>query len=221
MMRILSLLLTVTILLGLLPIVGISASAEWVTHVDITINVPKAGSPVEQIGIAETTPSVGGEFKISVLWSKSTTNNTSGWEAICTDDVFEKGYYYLAEAWIYSDLGIYEGLADDASCTFSETITATINGKDCDERFEIFPMGYADGIVRFSYVWYLGDVAKGDINNNDKIDARDYLLLKRAYFGTYNLTCDLSVADINGNGKLDARDYLLLKRAYFGTYTIQ
>ena len=65
------------------------------------------------------------------------------------------------------------------------------------------------------------DFVVGDANGNGKIDARDYLLLKRAYFGTYTLTCDLEVADINGNGKIDARDYLLLKRAYFGTYTIQ
>ncbi|MBR5279143.1 MAG: dockerin type I repeat-containing protein [Clostridia bacterium] len=64
------------------------------------------------------------------------------------------------------------------------------------------------------------DVIVGDINGNGKIDARDYLLLKRAYFGTYTLTCASEAADINGNGKIDARDYLLLKRAYFGTYTI-
>ncbi len=61
----------------------------------------------------------------------------------------------------------------------------------------------------------------GDVNLNGDIDARDYLLLKRGYFGTYNLIPIAKAAgDINGNGKLDARDYLLLKRAYFGTYTI-
>lgn len=65
------------------------------------------------------------------------------------------------------------------------------------------------------------DFVVGDVNGNGKIDARDYLLLKRAYFGTYTLTCADAVSDINGNGKIDARDYLLLKRAYFGTYTIQ
>ena len=65
------------------------------------------------------------------------------------------------------------------------------------------------------------DYTVGDINGNGKIDARDYLLLKRAYFGTYTLTCAPEAADVNGNGKLDARDYLLLKRAYFGTYEIK
>ncbi len=66
-----------------------------------------------------------------------------------------------------------------------------------------------------------GSAKKGDVNDNGKIDARDYLLLKRAFFKTYTLTCDLSVADINDNGKLDARDYLLLKRAFFKTYEIK
>jgi len=64
-------------------------------------------------------------------------------------------------------------------------------------------------------------VVKGDINENGNIDARDYLLAKRAYFGTFTLDKASEYAsDINGNGKLDARDYLLLKRAYFGTYTM-
>ncbi len=63
---------------------------------------------------------------------------------------------------------------------------------------------------------------RGDINQNGKIDARDYLLLKRAYFGTYDLDAVTTLlADINENGTVDARDYLLLKRAYFTTYTIE
>ncbi len=60
---------------------------------------------------------------------------------------------------------------------------------------------------------------RGDVNENGKVDARDYLLLKRNFFGTYDLTTQLQmVGDINGNGKVDARDYLLLKRYFFGTY---
>ncbi len=62
---------------------------------------------------------------------------------------------------------------------------------------------------------------KGDVNMNGKIDARDYLLLKRAFFKTFTLQCADEIADINDNGKLDARDYLLLKRAFFKTYTIK
>ncbi len=62
---------------------------------------------------------------------------------------------------------------------------------------------------------------RGDINLNDKIDARDYLLLKRAFFKTYELKgVAEALSDVNNNEKLDARDYLLLKRAYFKTYEI-
>ena len=63
-------------------------------------------------------------------------------------------------------------------------------------------------------------VVKGDINGNGKIDSMDYVLLKRAYFGTYELK-DLAVGDLNDNGKIDSMDYVYLRRAYFGTYTIK
>ena len=58
----------------------------------------------------------------------------------------------------------------------------------------------------------------GDLNGNDEIDAVDYSLLKRAYFGAY--TTDVAIGDINGNDEIDAVDYSLLKRAYFGAYAL-
>ena len=68
-----------------------------------------------------------------------------------------------------------------------------------------------------------GNVSKyklGDINNNGTIDSMDYVLLKRAYFGTYKLK-DIAVGDINKNGTIDSMDYVYLRRAYFGTYMIK
>ncbi len=63
---------------------------------------------------------------------------------------------------------------------------------------------------------------RGDVNENGKIDARDYLLLKRAFFKTYDLNETTTLlADVNENNSVDARDYLLLKRAFFKTYTIE
>ncbi len=59
---------------------------------------------------------------------------------------------------------------------------------------------------------------KGDINGNGEIDAVDYTMLKRAYFGIYAV--DLTAGDINGNDEIDAVDYTMLKRAYFGIYVI-
>lgn len=61
----------------------------------------------------------------------------------------------------------------------------------------------------------------GDINDNGKIDMTDYILLKRAYFGTFPLTEEQSArGDLNNNGKIDMTDYILLKRVYFGTWQI-
>ena len=64
--------------------------------------------------------------------------------------------------------------------------------------------------------------AKGDINGDGEISSMDYVLLKRAYFGTYKLN-DLQTdsADINGDGEISSMDYILLKRAYFGTFEIK
>ena len=64
------------------------------------------------------------------------------------------------------------------------------------------------------------DVKKGDVNGNGDIDSMDYVLLKRAYFGTYELK-ELAVGDLNDNGKIDSMDYVYLRRAYFGTYVIK
>ena len=61
---------------------------------------------------------------------------------------------------------------------------------------------------------------KGDINTSGDIDSMDYVLLKRAYFGTFELT-DLAVGDLNNNEIIDSMDYVYLRRAYFGTYEVE
>ncbi len=78
-----------------------------------------------------------------------------------------------------------------------------------------------EAYAEFSIAEPAPEYNKGDINMNGRLDARDYLLLKRAFFKTYTLQCTDEIADINDNGRLDARDYLLLKRAFFKTYTIK
>jgi len=65
-------------------------------------------------------------------------------------------------------------------------------------------------------------VVKGDVNGDGTITSRDYLLVKRTFFGTYSLeNVYLKAALVSGKAELNVRDYLLLKRAYFGTYKIQ
>ncbi|MBE6691812.1 MAG: hypothetical protein E7586_00575 [Ruminococcaceae bacterium] len=63
------------------------------------------------------------------------------------------------------------------------------------------------------------EVMKGDVNGNGEIDSIDYAMLKRAYFGIYNV--EANVGDINGNEEIDSIDYSMLKRVYFGIYQIQ
>lgn len=64
----------------------------------------------------------------------------------------------------------------------------------------------------------------GDINGDYTVDADDYILLKRIYFGTSKYTSfgDKTEmrSDVDGNGVVNADDYILLKRACFGLYTI-
>ena len=57
----------------------------------------------------------------------------------------------------------------------------------------------------------------GDVNGNGVLDMTDVMLIKRAYFGSFDLTEEQQKrADFNQNGKIDMLDYILAKRKYFG-----
>ncbi len=61
----------------------------------------------------------------------------------------------------------------------------------------------------------------GDVNNSGDIDSMDYVLVKRAYFGTFTFDDQqLKRGDVNKSGDIDSMDYVLIKRAYFGTFVI-
>lgn len=61
----------------------------------------------------------------------------------------------------------------------------------------------------------------GDVNGDGKIDAYDYLMIKRCFLGTFALGgTSLLAADIDQNGEIDAFDYLCIKRHFLGTYKI-
>ncbi|MBQ4317157.1 MAG: discoidin domain-containing protein, partial [Clostridia bacterium] len=60
----------------------------------------------------------------------------------------------------------------------------------------------------------------GDVNDDEKVDSLDYLLVKRACFKTYELSeSEFVRADVNCDEVIDSTDYLLVKRIAFGTYT--
>ncbi len=60
----------------------------------------------------------------------------------------------------------------------------------------------------------------GDVNDSKEIDSMDYVLVKRAYFGTFDFNEDqFARGDVNKSGDIDSMDYVLIKRAYFGTFS--
>lgn len=61
----------------------------------------------------------------------------------------------------------------------------------------------------------------GDIDGNGKVEATDYMLLKRAILGTRKLSDEEAViADVNQDGTIDANDYMFLKRGVLGTFKL-
>lgn len=62
---------------------------------------------------------------------------------------------------------------------------------------------------------------KGDINGDGAVSAVDYLLVKRAFLGTYSLSNEkLKAADINEDSKVNSIDYLSVKRHFYGTFSV-
>ena len=60
----------------------------------------------------------------------------------------------------------------------------------------------------------------GDVDGNGICELRDYMMMKRAFLGTFELSADeLARADVDGDGKLLALDYMKVKRYILGTYT--
>lgn len=61
----------------------------------------------------------------------------------------------------------------------------------------------------------------GDVNSNGRIDAMDYMLVKRYVLRTVSLNDEqIAAADVDGNGKVQAMDYMLIKRHVLGKFEI-
>ncbi|MBO4453190.1 MAG: InlB B-repeat-containing protein, partial [Clostridia bacterium] len=65
------------------------------------------------------------------------------------------------------------------------------------------------------------DYILGDVNGDGKIEAVDYLMVKRHVLKSYILEGDMFFrGDIDGNGTIEAQDYLKIKRHVLNSYTI-
>lgn len=61
---------------------------------------------------------------------------------------------------------------------------------------------------------------RGDVDGDGKLQAKDYLKLKRSILGSYTLTADeVTRADVSQDGTINSKDYMMLKRVILGTYT--
>ncbi|MBP5231203.1 MAG: bacterial Ig-like domain-containing protein [Clostridia bacterium] len=79
---------------------------------------------------------------------------------------------------------------------------------------------YVCGRCGHSYIEKL--FRSGDVNFDGTVNARDYMILKRAVLLTYSLTGDQREAgDVLTDGIVNARDYMLLKRVVLGTYHLE
>ncbi len=64
-------------------------------------------------------------------------------------------------------------------------------------------------------------VVMGDINGDGALGSMDYLAVKRAVLGQYNLTATaMRAAEVMDGEDIRAMNYIKVKRAYFGTYDI-
>ena len=62
----------------------------------------------------------------------------------------------------------------------------------------------------------------GDVSNNNKVDGKDYMMIKRYALGTFEMTEEqLAVADVNGDNKVNGKDYMMVKRVVLGTYSFE
>ena len=132
----------------------------------------------------------------------------------------------------------YDG-ATITTCYYLDNISVGVNGStDTATKCTVEQLKNQETFVGFDFetVWTINSdsyypypvfkdnsiilIGKGDINGDGKVDSTDYLLIKRAAFGTYTFTEAMTLAgDINSNGSVDSADYLLAKRICFGTYT--
>ena len=112
---------------------------------------------------------------------------------------------------------------------FSSDTTVVINGKQIEFEWfasEHYPRYIMVQNLPFEIHGEQTGYILGDVDNDGDVDADDYIILKRVYFGVTKLenlenpkTAKMR-CDIDKDGEISADDYIFLKRAYFGALKI-
>ena len=75
--------------------------------------------------------------------------------------------------------------------------------------------------IRLNNNLFYNLVVMGDIDGDGNLGSMDYLAVKRAVLGQYNLTATaMRAAEVMEGDDIRAMNYIKVKRAYFGTYDI-
>lgn len=101
------------------------------------------------------------------------------------------------------------------------TVLLTLYISSSDENFELLsiPVNYAVDATEVeeeepSYTL-------GDVNSDNKVDAKDVILVRRHLAGGYGVTIVEVAANVNGDAKLDVKDVVTLRRFIAGGYGVE
>ncbi|HEX2927185.1 MAG TPA: glycoside hydrolase N-terminal domain-containing protein [Ruminiclostridium sp.] len=100
-------------------------------------------------------------------------------------------------------------------------VTCKVSG--ATGKHDVYLIFTGDSGYLFNFNWFTftaggSQIKLGDLNSDGRIDAFDYMLLKKYLLGTDTLKTP-GLADLDGNSKVDVFDFLLLKKYLLGEIT--
>ncbi len=97
--------------------------------------------------------------------------------------------------------------------------SVTVKDRDGNELSETEKIGTGCTIQVGSSIFTV--IIRGDINGDGVINSKDYMLVKRAFLETYEMTdFELKAGAMSGSSLPTASDYLKIKRHFLGTHDI-
>lgn len=128
------------------------------------------------------------------------------------------------------DNGEYYGVlrgARSAGCPLYYLIEHSFHTNERAARWllddnNLLALAKAEAAILAEYFGMRTKYSLGDVNGDGEVNEYDYMLIKRAVLGTYELSEEQQeAADINQDGKINEYDYILAKRIVLGTYTLK
>ncbi len=136
--------------------------------------------------------------------------------------------YYTEDGETYKEFGKYTRTGED-----KYAFSVVIEPEKSVKATAIKVTASLENMTGKNLIWlgeieaYAGEPAEvepeyitGDVNNDGSIDSADYLIVKRACFGSYLLSEEEAMrANVDGSATVDSVDYVLVKRIAFGSFT--